>query len=44
MDKKNLVAAFYNLLYMLPDDAVSISEGETTVEIFIDWGKVPDGV
>jgi hypothetical protein len=44
MDKKHLVAGLYNLLYMLPDEAVVIAEGHTTVEIFIDWSKVPEEV
>jgi len=42
MDKKHLKAAIERLIDMLPDEAVHVSEGGDTVEIFIDWGKVPD--
>lgn len=31
-----------NLIAKLPDDAVDVVEGNTTIEIFIDWAKVPD--
>jgi hypothetical protein len=42
MSRKNLQAALDRLIERLPDDAVDVSAGETTIEIFINWAKVPD--
>lgn len=34
--------ALSDILQLVPDEALHVSEGETSIEIFINWTKMPD--